>query len=68
MKELCLQMPCLTGQIYFMNISKLLTFACVTLIKAEFNIIFFFFLASSEIFLLTRKTILRNNLNILSDR
>lgn len=41
MKEPCLQMPCLTGQIYFINIPELLTFACVTLIIAELNIFVF---------------------------
>lgn len=41
MKEPCLQMPCLVGQIYSINISKVLTSACVTLIKAEFNILSF---------------------------
>lgn len=65
MKEPCIQMPCLIGQIYFINISKLLTFACITLIKAEFNILSFKLVR--RFFLLTRKNILRNSSNTLSD-
>lgn len=63
MKEPCLQIPCLIGQIYFINIGERLTFACVILIIAEFN---FFFLLLRQLggFLLSGETILRINLNI----
>lgn len=51
MKEPCLQMPWLTGQIYFLNIHKLLTFACVTLIITEFKT-FLFLLSHLDFFCL----------------